>query len=209
MCSRGGRGWWETVGAEQALRLRSLLGGCEQVQYQARAYLAVQVGDRLMNRGTSGVRSPLWAILLPVIYLWLRAKPFREQLLGTVLAAYRDHAAVHTGRVLLGFLRGHIRQSMRTACVARTPERPHQCRLVLTFVNCHAPLTRRLSPDRKKWGRTRPVLTPWGSAEGSVAPSPAGRSGRMCGSPGPLCLGRGSWCALRGKSPRVTARRSR
>jgi hypothetical protein len=39
--------------------------------------------DRLMNRGASEVASPLWALLLPAIYLWRRAKPYRDQLLGT------------------------------------------------------------------------------------------------------------------------------
>jgi hypothetical protein len=39
--------------------------------------------DRLMRRGTVGVATPAWAILLPAVYLWRRARPFRDQFTGT------------------------------------------------------------------------------------------------------------------------------
>ena len=52
------------------------------VSHLVSAGAAWQDADRLMNRGASDVESPLWALLLPVIYLWRRAKPFKEQQLG-------------------------------------------------------------------------------------------------------------------------------
>lgn len=38
--------------------------------------------DRLKQRGVTVVASPLWALLLPGIYLWRRARPFKEQYSG-------------------------------------------------------------------------------------------------------------------------------
>jgi len=60
--------------------------------------------DRLMNRGAHEVASPLWTLLLPAAYLWRRAKPFREQLLGT--GPFWLHVAIMPPCILGAFFWG-------------------------------------------------------------------------------------------------------
>jgi hypothetical protein len=61
----------------------SVLFGLIMVSHLVSAGAAWVDADRLTNRGAVGAAAPAWAILLPAIYLWRRAAPFREQFAGT------------------------------------------------------------------------------------------------------------------------------